>query len=124
MKERYVLRCRSQEFTHSEPPDINLGLINPGLEDLHIGTSKATLTLPLTQSPGRIQKHRSTFGLDNLHHRSIRVQNWGFHRWDSPKALGRLLVGILLEESEASSSFSGSVQTNLKEGTCSWFCLL
>ena len=33
-------------------------------------------------------KRRSTLGLYNLHHRSIRIQNWGLHFLDPPGRLG------------------------------------
>ena len=33
-------------------------------------------------------KNGSTLGLHNLHHRSMRVQNWGFCFLDPPRALG------------------------------------
>ena len=38
-----------------------------------------------TQTPGRIQKGRSTLGFYKLHHRA---QNWGFHFLDPPRGLG------------------------------------
>ena len=42
----------------------------------------------VSQTPGRIQKRRSTLRLLNLHHRSIGVQTWGICILDPPKSLG------------------------------------
>ena len=43
-----------------------------------------------TQGSGRKDPtHGSTLRLRNLHHRSIRVQNLGFHFLDPPRALGK-----------------------------------
>ena len=39
--------------------------------------------------PWKDPKNGSTLGLYNLHHRSITVQNWGFHFLDPSTALGK-----------------------------------
>ena len=46
-----------------------------------------------SQSPGSIQKNRSTLGHYDLHQRSIRVQNWRLIFWYPPRAPGYVYRG-------------------------------
>ena len=53
---------------------------------LEAAPSEATDTS--TTARGADPKTRSTSGLYNLHHGSIRIQNWGFYFLDPPRGLG------------------------------------
>ena len=60
--------------------------------------------LGLTQTPWADPKGRSTSGFHNLHHRSTRVQNWGFYLGVDGRLRFELqLLGSLDRGSQSSS---------------------